>query len=90
MRAYRSGEVRLVFPATSRERSTGQHIRHWSKARKIQGAAYATHVGMTQVAAITAEEGHLIEQCPLAEPRLKVLGDTFTGVVASEIADLGW
>jgi hypothetical protein len=57
---------------------------------RVHAAAYVAHVGMSQVAAVTAEEGHLIEQCPLAERRLRVLGDTFTGVVTAVIADMAW
>lgn len=57
---------------------------------RIEAAAYVTHQGMQHVAALSAEEGHLIEQCPLAEPRLKAIVDTFAGTVAAKVAEIGW
>ena len=59
-------------------------------AAKVQAAGFVTHVALTQVAMLTAEEARLIESCPLAEQRNKVLVDTFTGVAAAEIAHLSY
>jgi hypothetical protein len=59
-------------------------------AARVQAAAYTTHVAMQAVAMLSADEGHLIEACPLAEPRLKVLVDAFTLDAAHEIERLGW
>lgn len=59
-------------------------------AARVQAAAYTTHVAMQSVAMLSADEGHMIEMCPLAEPRLKVLVDAFTLDAAHEIERLGW
>jgi len=58
-------------------------------AAKTQAAGYVTHVALGQVAMLTAEEGRMIQQCPLGEARFRVIVDTFTGVAAGEIAELG-
>lgn len=55
----------------------------------VQGAAYVTHVAMREVGALTAEEGHLIQQTPLVEPRLQAMVDTYAGLCCAEIARLG-
>lgn len=59
-------------------------------AGRVQAAAYVTHVALQQVALLSGEEGRLMQICPLAEPRLKILVDNFTGVAAAEIAGMGW
>lgn len=59
-------------------------------AVRVQSAAYATHVALREIAGLTAEEGRAIELCPLGEPRYRVIVDTFTGVAAAEIAQLGY
>lgn len=59
-------------------------------AAKTQAAGYVTHVAMSQVAMLTAEEGRMIQQCPLGEARFKVIVDTYTGVAVSEIAQMGF
>lgn len=57
---------------------------------RIEAAAYVTHQAMQHVAALSAEEGNLIQQCPLAEPRLKAIVDTFAGSAAARVAEVGW
>ncbi len=59
-------------------------------AARTQAAGYVTHVALSQVAMLSAEEGRMIQQCPLGEGRYKVIVDTFTGVAAAEIARLGY
>ena len=59
-------------------------------AARVQAAAYVTHVALTQVAILSAEEERLITQCPLAEPRMKVILDLYAGFCAGELAQLGW
>jgi hypothetical protein len=54
--------------------------------RRIEAAAWVTHVGLTTVAMMSSMEGQLLQQVPLAEARLRAVVDTFTGVVAAEIA----
>lgn len=55
---------------------------------RVEAAAFVAQVGMARVAALSAEEGRLIAQVPLAEPRLKAVADTYAGLVASELAKL--
>jgi hypothetical protein len=57
---------------------------------KVQASGYVTHVALAQVAMLTAEEGRLIEQYPLGEPRFRVIVDTYAGMAAAEIAQLGF
>lgn len=59
-------------------------------AAKVQAAGYVTHVALSQVAMLTAEEGRMIEQCPLGEHRFRVIVDTYAGLAAAEIAQLGY
>ena len=59
-------------------------------AAKTQAAGYVTHVALSQVAMLTSEEARLIGQCPLGEARFKVIVDTYTGVAAAEIAQMGF
>lgn len=51
-------------------------------AANVQAAGYVTHVALSQVAMLTAEKGRLIEQCPLAEPRFRVIVGTYAGLAA--------
>lgn len=60
------------------------------KSAKVQAAGYVTHVALSQVAMLTAEEGRLIEQYPLGEPRFRVIVDTYAGLAAAEIAQMGY
>ena len=59
-------------------------------ASKVQAAGYVTHVALNQVAMLTAEEGRLIEQSPIGEPRFRVIVDTYAGLAAAEISQLGY
>lgn len=56
---------------------------------RIQSAAYVTHTALTSVALLSGEEARLIQQCPLAEPRLRVLVNHFAGLCAYELATFG-
>lgn len=56
---------------------------------RLQAGSYLTHTAMTHVALLSGEEARLIQQCPLAEPRLKVLVDHFAGLCAYELATFG-
>ena len=59
-------------------------------AARVEAAAYTTHVAMQAVAMLSGDEGNMIEACPLAEPRLKVLVDAFALDATREIERLGW
>ncbi len=56
---------------------------------RLQAGSYLTHTAITHVALLSGEEARLIQQCPLAEPRLKVLVDHFAGLCAYELATFG-
>lgn len=56
---------------------------------RLQAAAYVTHTAITNVALLSGEEARLVQQCPLAEGRLKVLVDHFAGFAAYEVATFG-
>jgi hypothetical protein len=58
-------------------------------AAKVQAAAFVTHQALNLTAMLSAEEGRLIEMCPLAEPRLKAIGDAFAGYAAFEVQRFG-
>ena len=60
------------------------------RASQVQTAAYVTHVALALVATLSAEESRLIAGSPLGEARYRVLVDSFTGVAASKIAEMGW
>jgi hypothetical protein len=59
-------------------------------AGEVQAITFVAHVGLHAVAEISDLEGRLIAQTPLAEARLKAIGDTATGAIASEIARMVW
>lgn len=84
----RGGTTRI--PRTIVKAVEGAGYRGLVAAAKTQAAGYVTHVALSQVAMLTAEEGRMIEQCPLGERRFKVIVDTYTGVAASEIAQMGF
>lgn len=60
------------------------------KASQLQTAAFVTHVALTLVATLSAEEARLIGYCPLGEARYRMIVDHFTGVAATKIVELGW
>lgn len=75
-----------MWPATVAR----QHYRGVEASARVRAAAYVAHVGMTLTAQVSAEEAILIQQAPLADPRLKAIVDQFALVVASEVAGIGY
>ena len=59
-------------------------------AARIQAGAYVTHHAVQAVTMLSAEEARCIEICPLAEPRLKAIVDSYTGLAAQTIQMMGW
>jgi hypothetical protein len=55
---------------------------------QINAAALATHAALLNTALLAAEEGRLIQQAPLAEPRLKAIVDAYAGYCCHTIARL--
>lgn len=86
--SVRSGSTRIPKPVI--KAVEGAAHRGLVAAAKVQAAGYVTHVALSQVAMLTAEEGRLIKQCPLGEQRFQVIVDTYAGLAAAEIAQLGY
>ncbi len=59
-------------PVTVRQAVELQQYRGLEGSARVKAAAYVAHVGMTLTGQLSAEEGLLIQQRPLAEPRLKL------------------
>ena len=59
-------------------------------AAKVQAGAYVAHHAIQAVTMLSAEEARCIEICPLAEPRLKAIVDSYTGLAAQTIQMMGW
>ena len=54
-------------------------------ATEIRAIEFVASVGLQAVADISALEGRLVAQVPLANERLKAIADTAAGAIASEI-----
>lgn len=59
-------------------------------AGEVRAITFVAQVGLHAVAEISDLEGRLIAQTPLAEARLKAIGDMAAGAIASEIARMVW
>jgi hypothetical protein len=81
--------VRRV-PASVRQAVELQQYRGLEASARVKAAAYVAHVGMTLTTQLSAEEGLLIQQCPLAEPRLKPIVDQFALLACVEVAEIGY
>lgn len=66
-----------------------QQHRGLEASSRVKAAAYVAQVGMTLTAQLSAEEGILIQQCPLAEPRLKGIVDQFAFLASVEVTAMG-
>ncbi len=58
-----------------------------ARAARIEGVAYTVHVGLNAVANLAETEAQLIQRSPLAEPRLRLLGDAGAAAIANIIAE---
>lgn len=58
------------------------------RAREHERAVIASE-GMENITALSAFEGHCIEMVPLAESRLRAVGDVFAAAVARAVAGYG-
>ncbi len=58
-----------------------------TRAARIEGIAYTVHVGLNAVANLAETEAQLIQRSPLAEPRLRLLGDAGAATIANIIAE---
>ena len=81
------GAVRLPVPV--RRAIELQHYRGLEASARVRAAAYVAQVGMTLTAQLSAEEGVLLQQCPLAEQRLKAIVDQFAFLASVEVARMG-
>ena len=76
------------LPRGVERRVEAAHHRGLEVAARLNAAAYVTHVGLTYMGALSAEEARLIQQVPLGEPRYRAIVDQFAGVVCAELAGL--
>lgn len=79
----------VQLPARTSRAVARQHYRGVEASARVRASAYVAHVGMALTAQLSTEEAILIQQSPLADPRLKVIVDQFVLVVASEVAGIG-
>ncbi len=59
-------------------------------AARIQAGAYVTHHAIQAVTMLSSEEARCMEICPLAEPRLKAIVDSYAGLAAQTVQMMGW
>lgn len=59
-------------------------------AAKIEGAAFATHVGLSHAGMLSSAEARLIAIAPLGEARYRAIVDSFAGYVCNELALLAF
>ncbi len=58
-----------------------------TRAARIEGLAYTVHLAQHAVANLAETEAHLIQRSPLAEPRLRLLGDAGAATIANIISE---
>ena len=64
------------------------HGRGVVAATRVNAAAFVARTAMVQVALLSNEEEQLIQFAPLAEGRMKAIGDTFAFIATQELANL--
>ena len=64
------------------------HGRGVVAATRVNAAAFVARTAMVQVALLSNEEEQLIQFAPLAESRMKAIGDTFAFIATQELANL--
>jgi hypothetical protein len=78
-----------VVPRQS-ARAIEYHRRHGLEtAARVHAGAYVARVGMIETAQLSALEGMLIQQVPLAEARMKAIVDQFAFFASFVVGDLG-
>jgi hypothetical protein len=85
-RRYSGGLQRL--PRELRREIDAAHQHGLKEAAHLNAAAYVTHVALTYVGQLTAEECRLIQMVPLGEARYRAILDTFAGVACAEVAGM--
>ena len=86
----RPGDVERHYRATPPLAIEAARLPGQLAAARIEAASYATHVALTHTAMLSALEGRLIQQAPLAEARMKALVDSYAGFCCQEIALLAY
>jgi hypothetical protein len=59
-------------------------------ATQAEAITYVAHVGLYAVAHLSETETQLIRRTPLAEPRLRVIGDAAAAAIANVVDRLGF
>lgn len=87
--ARRVGGIIVPTPRRASRAIELQQHRGLEASARVKAAAHIAQVGMTLTAQLSAEEGILIQQCPLAEARLKGIVDQFAFLASIEVAAMG-
>jgi len=69
------------------DRVRGKALVH---AGRVQAVEFVAKVGMLGVASVSELEAQLIKSTPLAEPRLRAIGDAAALAIADEITRMAW
>ncbi len=80
--ALRGGSRRLDA-TLRRDQVPGQRA-----AARIESAAFATHVALSNTAMLSGAEGRALQYAPLGDARYKAIVDSYAGVCCDEIVSL--
>ena len=76
--------------ARSTKRALEQvHAHGLVAAAKVDAAAYVTSIAIQEIGILSMDEALLVERCPHAAGRAKVIVDNFTAVAAGVVAHMG-
>jgi|SRR5450759_1047774 len=76
--------------ARSTKRALEQvHAHGLVAAAKVDAAAYVTSVAIQEIGILSMDEALVVERCPHAAGRAKVIVDNFTAVAAGVVAHMG-
>lgn len=83
------GEVATVPRATRKalEQVQGHGL---VATAKVEAAAYVSHVAIQEVGMLSMEEAILVERCPHAAGRAKLIVDNFALTAANTVARIGY
>ena len=80
----------LDRPARSTKRALEQvHAHGLVAAGKVDAAAYVAGVAMQEIGILSMDEALVVERCPHAAGRAKVIVDNFTAIAAGVVSHMG-
>jgi len=59
-------------------------------AAQVETAAFVAHIGVQELGMLSLEEALLVERCPHAAGRAKLIVDNFTMAAANTVARMGY